>query len=547
MRIIDEGEKHITLQHSDGHQVMIAKHAVSKNTLEKIRKFDQGGEVNYGVSKENTLDPQKTADFKKAFSGESQGQSNPKLAQSQVKNPQPVQHYDAGGAVPDPTEGLSPHPSQQVSFNPADQSQSPQTQESESPVGNFVGKHVVAPVIQGFKDTGSAISRMAGGIGSFVHGVEQGAGIEQPKKNSDVQLASTSSQQPSGFQNADLKVGASPQQGQNELASTYTKYLPNYEQAYQQGMQGYQNAGDELQKGLQDYQTHFNDINNQIEALKNNINNGMIDPNHLFNDQTTGQKMSTAIGLLLGGLSSGMTGQANPVMQFMNDQINRDIDAQKANIGKNNTLLEANLRQLGNLDQATNMTRLQQMAMLETKLGQGTLSMQMLPIMQQMALQKAAFNGAGNQSGGNAAFMIRATVPDKEQPAVSKELKDMESMRNIGMNALDSFDQVNHMLLGGAFSPKQRDALIEPVLAQMVKDSEGRITPADTKMIRALFPSATDFGQQTRDLKRNKLVKFLQEKMNSPLLDQYFIPKPALFTGHSMQTGPGFQQVSFKR
>jgi hypothetical protein len=128
----------------------------------------------------------------------------------------------------------------------------------------------------------------------------------------------------------------------------------------------------------------------------------------------TGGRIATAIGLILGGMGGGLTHQQNPALQFLNQQIDRDIDSQKQELGKKENLLNANLRQFGNLRDATDMTRVMQNDIVSMKLREaaakagtpaaaaaalkaaGDLDMQSAPIQAQMALRKTVMSSMGN-------------------------------------------------------------------------------------------------------------------------------------------------------
>ena len=61
-----------------------------------------------------------------------------------------------------------------------------------------------------------------------------------------------------------------------------------------------------------------------------------VDPNHYWASKSTGGKIQAGIGIILGGMGSGLQGKAeNPAMQVINKAIDADIDAQKANINNN--------------------------------------------------------------------------------------------------------------------------------------------------------------------------------------------------------------------
>lgn len=82
-------------------------------------------------------------------------------------------------------------------------------------------------------------------------------------------------------------------------------------------------AQDALQRKLDD------------KALENDYNNGVIQPesyHHLFAKKDTMGKLGTLFGLLVGGAGSGLTHQPNVVLGMMNNEIERDLQAQKQNL-----------------------------------------------------------------------------------------------------------------------------------------------------------------------------------------------------------------------
>ena len=102
-------------------------------------------------------------------------------------------------------------------------------------------------------------------------------------------------------------------------------------------------------------------LTKERQGFLQDIQNQHIDPQHYLNSMGTGQKISTGIGLIMGGLGGAMThsGQ-NPALNYITSQINNDIEAQRLNLGKSQSLLEANLHQYGNMRDAAEMTRMQQ-------------------------------------------------------------------------------------------------------------------------------------------------------------------------------------------
>ena len=257
----------------------------------------------------------------------------------------------------------------------------------------------------------------------------------------------------------------------------------------------------------------------------------------MYSDRSLPGKLGMIAGLMLGGLSSGMTGKSNPVLDMYNQTINRELQAQQMNMTQKQNLLSNNLAMTGHIDDATKLAKvnfmdhqMHQLTQLAAKYPNNQNIQQNLQALGMMGAQSSANlmdSVAANVAWRHAAANIQDPVqkiqfnpmmtPEQKQAAL-KDYGTYQSMNNARNNILNAFDQVSHMTLAGTFSPNQRDALVEPGLAQAIKDSEGRITPQDTPMIRALMPAKTDVGK-TRAIKRVQLAKFMSSKMNFPMLD----------------------------
>jgi hypothetical protein len=73
----------------------------------------------------------------------------------------------------------------------------------------------------------------------------------------------------------------------------------------------------------------------QIEAIKTaqaDASSQKIDPDHFYSSKSTGQKIALRIGAFLGGLGASLTHGTNEALASIQQQINNDIGAQKANI-----------------------------------------------------------------------------------------------------------------------------------------------------------------------------------------------------------------------
>lgn len=83
----------------------------------------------------------------------------------------------------------------------------------------------------------------------------------------------------------------------------------------------------EKQKRLDDGQAVYKQALDDLNAQK-------IEPNRLYANQSTGDKIIAAIGIALGGIASGMTGQKNSALEIIQNAIDRDIEAQKIEVEK---------------------------------------------------------------------------------------------------------------------------------------------------------------------------------------------------------------------
>lgn len=79
-----------------------------------------------------------------------------------------------------------------------------------------------------------------------------------------------------------------------------------------------------------------------------------LDPKRYVHSLNTAQKIGAGIGLILGGVGSGLTGQPNLAAKMIEDNINRDVDAQKNSQDQTMNLWKMNREEYGN-DLAANL------------------------------------------------------------------------------------------------------------------------------------------------------------------------------------------------
>lgn len=276
-----------------------------------------------------------------------------------------------------------------------------------------------------------------------------------------------------------------------------------------------------------------------IQAVMADVKNGHIDPEQYIKGLGTGGKIANAIGLILGGISAGVNHTSNPAMDVLQAHINNNIRAQEADMGNRKTLLEANFKRYGNMEDAMKMTSAMnheiiadqvQSAGLKSndpvvqaraQVAAGQLRQQSAQMVGQMAMRSTLAKGTASGQL-DPAMTIRMMGGEKTEPLM-KDLQSMQNMVRLRDNALSAFDQLNqtdtigNRLLSPLQTPKQVNAIRGPILAQMVKDSEGRITPQDVPMIGAMFETLGAGGKSV-SVQRKRLNDFLTQKMNFPSL-----------------------------
>lgn len=220
---------------------------------------------------------------------------------------------------------------------------------------------------------------------------------------------------------------------ENMITSGYQQKATGINQAAQAaGALGEQQAQVQQQQidAQQAAQTAYKQHYDMLEAERQNhiqdIQKGYIDPEQYWTgvkDPITGKmvgghsKLLSAIGMIISGFGGGMSGHGgNAALDVMKYQMNQNLEAQKANLGSKQNLLSANMRQFGNLKDATDMTRIMQSDIVVAELAQaaakaqnpmakaaamqaiGQLKMETAPIMQQFAMRRAMISMASNGS-----------------------------------------------------------------------------------------------------------------------------------------------------
>jgi len=115
----------------------------------------------------------------------------------------------------------------------------------------------------------------------------------------------------------------------------------------------------EQQQVLSDLRDNLSAFTNENNEIANAYAEERIDPMAVWHDKSVPSKISTVVGLILGGIGGGLTRQENPAMKFLQYQIDKSVEAQKMRLGRYPTLLQNNLNKSVNMRQAMETTRAQ--------------------------------------------------------------------------------------------------------------------------------------------------------------------------------------------
>lgn len=201
----------------------------------------------------------------------------------------------------------------------------------------------------------------------------------------------------------------------------------------------------------QDIQSHFqnsfNNLDQERQAHIADIKNGHIDPDQYWKgDPATGRqghsKILSAIGIILSGFGAGLAGQQNAALGYINNQIDRNIDAQKQDLNNRNTLLNFNLHQFKNLHDAVDMSRVMQADVVKSQLdmaaakagtqlaaaanekAQGEIDAKFSPIFMNLSMRRAfqnLSNGGTSTPGSVGAALSQLDALNPEQAKTYRE------------------------------------------------------------------------------------------------------------------------------
>ncbi len=354
---------------------------------------------------------------------------------------------------------------------------------------------------------------------------------------------------------------------------------PSVQGAYEQGAQGIQaqskaeqqlardTAIQEQAKAKSLFDLHqqtmdtYRQMDQESKDLQQAVISQKIDPNRYMSSLGTGKRILAGIGMFFGGL-----GNSTALMDMLDKNIDRDIDAQKAELGKKQTLFSMNMQRFNNIKEAEEQTRLNMhdiaqanIATLTAKAqapmakarGQQLLAQyqaQFAPMLQQAALRQTLQGASqtGEPLSVDPAQLVPQMVPESARKEVLHEIGQSENARKNKIAFLQAFDNADkENSIGGriarlGFTPpsiKAMDVLGLP----LIHDLEGRVNEYEQKTLQDNYPQPGD-KPETVAAKRQAITHFFDQKAAAPNAKAYGIDLDR-FQSTSSQTPPSTQEV----
>jgi hypothetical protein len=292
--------------------------------------------------------------------------------------------------------------------------------------------------------------------------------------------------------------------------------------------------------------------NAEIQGVIDDIKANHIDPNRYMSSLNTGQRISTGIGLILGGMGSGITGGPNPALDFLNKQIDRDIEGQKAEMGKKENLVSLYSKMMGNdRDGAAMASQVMAHATADKILAEGAKSQDPMakaraqqaagqliasraPELMRMNMMQGVIKaqqqagaphaGTGAPSGliaQDPSMLVPYMVPEAQQKQVFGEIQAAQDTKRMGgaiMSAFDNATKENTVLRTGAGQLRTPASVyaLHQAMQPTFKDLEGTVRQAAMdNTFKNITPMPGD-AQHTIDQKREALQNYLQSKASAP-------------------------------
>lgn len=310
----------------------------------------------------------------------------------------------------------------------------------------------------------------------------------------------------------------------------------------------------QMQESLTAAQQQRQQVQANIDRLTKAVEEGTLKPDRVLGSGSS--KIMNVIGLVLGGAMQFAT--LGIVPNIMKQAIDDDIEKQKSELEQRNNLLGYNLKLLGNITDAENVTRMQMAtiadlqakraalksadkeAMGRYQIFSGEVQQKLIaPYMQQME-QQASMQQATSQPVSSPTQIVQMIQTRIKSPAQQKEaIKEYGEYKNL----MSGIEQVKGIMRAQAdlntlanrlTSPIQTPQRLKTMKAQLFPVIKGivgeKMTDADVKQMVDPFLVKLTTSPETVNQMTSDLINTIQSRLgpSTPTLELYDIklPKP---------------------
>lgn len=326
-----------------------------------------------------------------------------------------------------------------------------------------------------------------------------------------------------------------------------------------QGAAAYVKAAEELRRHNEQFQRDAGDLDLKNQTLHDDILNQKINPNQVWENTSSANKVLAAIGVVLGGIGGGMQGTGkNMALESINRTIDLDIDAQKANLNNKQSLLSKNLEQYRNMHVAEQATRNQLMAPVLAQISALEASnigpaaakqaAEAKMAIQQMVSQKnqeiAKLMGGYRMAAGEGTPADLLTNPDAAksavklpsgkygmtfQPEEGKELREKTASTSSAFKIADRIEELGPALWGAKKEQGKQLASDMKIALMQAKGLNPKMVESSMKMLDDAIENPTDWKNILYDSgKTRSLKKTLQDSLESEMSSKVMNYKSAI-------------------
>lgn len=442
-----------TLKHDDGHLIQVAHAKLTPKVVDQLKAlptYDDGGAVEAdttGSSGSSGTPPEpnkKAAEAVQKGAGGSTGkgafgsttpaqgwanikaavglakggpvrQSNPKLEQSKLQPPKA--NYAEGDEVDVSDVGAAPPQSMMNQAAPQDQ--------TTDPGPTNAGAYVQQPYQQPY----NPMAEDAAESPSNGKEINPSSANRAPAQSDESEETSPNGTPPIDPNSPNFQRGYQQQMGGIAAQAKAAEELGQKQAAAQQ------QQIDNTKTILDAHQANMKTLETERQAHMQDIKDGFIDPNKYWVDHS---RLAAGLGIILAGFNP--TDRPNAALQMINNEIDRSIDAQKANLGVKQNLLSATMSQFKNVQDAETMTRVLMSDSLNNKLAMSAAqsvgpmakaqAQQLQGQLQQqagMAMMKLGAGQTARQMANSGDESLFVNALNKAQPFAPEVYKDLQS------------------------------------------------------------------------------------------------------------------------